>query len=203
MDGCRFLELLCEGLTFDFGFVPLEKMTQIGKLSGLSDSSDPDEGLFEILCFAVSAHLEAGVNRLPILRPMMALGATLATEIGGCAAVVWQPSRRCVAPRAFADSIDRWLAGGGLPVPELVDFRPALDGGIESLGLAFFHGQELRLEPELAAQGDVAIRVAARLADHMMLSGRLEQTEQVTAPDGTPLRLSPSANGKMVRVWLR
>jgi hypothetical protein len=76
-----------------------------------------------------------------------------------------------------------------------------LGGGIESRGLSYFTGQELRIEPGAAADEGQATLLALRLAGQLIYQGRLETTEQATAPNGATLRLEPSSNGRFVRVW--
>ena len=148
-------------------------------------------------------HLAEGMNNLPIMRAMMALGATVADALPGVSCATWSLSGVRVAPAEFIASIDRWLGGGPLPVPALIRFKNAIDEGVESVGLAFFHGQEVRIEPDLLTDRDAMIRLAMRIADQLLHRGRLDQSDVMTAPDGRTLRLEPSRNGKFVRVWPR
>jgi hypothetical protein len=72
---------------------------------------------------------------------------------------------------------------------------------MHSEGLAVFMGQELRLEPELTSDKAAGAKIGVRLIDVLVEEGRVEGPQQITGPDGQPLRLEPSANGHFVRVW--
>jgi hypothetical protein len=71
---------------------------------------------------------------------------------------------------------------------------------MQSEGLAFFTGQELRIEPELAAAGPRAAQIALRLIHALVERGPVEGPENVLGPSGEPLRLQPSPNRRFVRV---
>ena len=75
------------------------------------------------------------------------------------------------------------------------------DGGMQSEGLSLFAGQELRIEPELIADMTAGAKIGVRLIDYMVERGRIDAPQKVTGPDGQPLRLEPSANGRFIRVW--
>ena len=75
------------------------------------------------------------------------------------------------------------------------------DGGLQSQGIALFTGQELRLEPELVVDRAAAAKVALRLMHWMVETGTLREEARLTGPDGLPLRLEPSENGRFVRAW--
>ena len=46
-----------------------------------------------------------------------------------------------------------------------------------------------------------AVRLAVRLVNLLVGTGKLADTQRITAPDGGTLRLEPSANGRFVRVF--
>ena len=200
--GGAWLELLVDGLTFTiagFASEPAAEHEFGGRARRLKSTTPTINGLL----LSPGPHLAEGANSLPVVRTMMALGATLAGLLPRADYVTWKPSTVCIDPGVFEADIDRWLKGGTLPVPAMVSFKPTLDEALASHGLAFFHGQELRIEPELANVPDSAMRLAIRLADHLLHRGRIEAVEVLTAPDGSALRLDPWRNGKIVRVWPR
>ena len=90
------------------------------------------------------------------------------------------------------------MAAGALG---LLAFRETVDSALQSVGLEYWIGQELRLEPPLSADEIAATRLGVRLVNHMVLAGTLESEDRITAPDGRPLVLRPSGNGKFIRVW--
>ena len=76
-----------------------------------------------------------------------------------------------------------------------------MDGALQSIGLDFWIGQEIRIEPPLATDRVAATRLGVRLINHLIMVGGLSQAEPMTAPDGRKLVLTPSGNRKFVRVW--
>jgi hypothetical protein len=103
--------------------------------------------------------------------------------------------------RYFCSVIDEWTAGGAFPALALTAFRPTIDEGLQSVGLSFLTGQEVRLEPALVTDRTAATRLGVRLVNLLVGVGRLDAPELITAPEGGRLRLEPSANGRFVRVF--
>jgi hypothetical protein len=95
----------------------------------------------------------------------------------------------------------RWIEGGVFPGLGLTALAPNPDGGIHSEGLALFTGQELRIEPELMSDKAAGAKIAVRLIDYLVEVGQIGTSQRINGPDGRPLRLEPSANGRFVRVW--
>lgn len=102
----------------------------------------------------------------------------------------------------FKSIVDAWLTGGPFPALGLTSVKPAFDGGLQTLGLAYFIGQELHIEPEVAADRVAATRIAARLINSLVRGGPIDAAMSVTGPDGERLTLSPSANGKFIRLMV-
>ena len=76
-----------------------------------------------------------------------------------------------------------------------------MGSALQSMGLAYFTGQELRLEADLAMDADSSTRLGLRIAEMLAHRGPLEQVELFAGPDGGTVRLEPSGNGRFVRVW--
>ena len=93
------------------------------------------------------------------------------------------------------------IEGGVFPGLGLAALVPTPDGGMHSQGLALFTGQELRLEPDLASDRATGAKIGLRLMHWLVEHGRLEAPERIPGPDGEPLRMEPSSNGRFVRVW--
>lgn len=200
--GATWLELLIDGMTFDLlGLTP-------GKPADLPETNfrfDCPAG-FELeshsaLLLVPGPHLLAGANSQPVVRSQAALGTALLDALPGSAALIWGPSQAVMGADYFRSTVAAWLAGGPFPALGLTAFRETLDNAIQSVGLAHFTGQEVRLEPALAADRADAVRLAIRLVDQLVSAGKLERRERITAPDGGTLRLEPSANGRFVRVF--
>lgn len=196
-----WIELVANGLTFDLAGLapgpPLDPPPQ-GHAFGLPASTET--GWLEAITLRPGAHLAAGGRVVPVVRSLAWLAARL-TDLPGTRAVAWHAARSWCDPALYRDSVLRWIDGGVFPGLGLASLAPMPDGGMQSQGLALFHGQELRLEPELVDDRAAAAKAALRLMPWLVEHGRLDAEERLTGPDGRPLRLEPSRNGRFVRVW--
>ena len=196
-----WLELVANGLTFDLMGLspgpPGEPAPCIHRY-GLPANADPGE--LEGLTLRPGPHLAGGHTMTPVVRTLAWLAASLA-HLDGIEAIAWHPARSWSAARYFRDGVMRWIEGGVFPGLGLTSLAMAPDGGMQSEGLALFTGQELRIEPELMADKAVAAKIGVRLIDLLVESGRIDEPQRITDPEGLPLRLEPSANGRFVRVW--
>jgi hypothetical protein len=196
-----WVELLREGLTFDLhglapgaesGFPNVEYRFDLEALpSGFS---------FEALSLSPGQHLAGGRRSLPVVKGLLGLARDLTNHFEALEAIVWPPSQSAIGRRFFESIVTAWLEGGPFPALGLTAFRETSDGAMQSVGLDFWIGQELRLEPPLAADRIGATRLGVRIINQLVLAGALTQTEQFFAPDGRALTLRPSKNGKFIRV---
>ena len=196
-----WLELLANGLTYDlYGLSPgnAQAPGQFRHRFDVPDSFEPRS--FKALSLQPGPHLAGGGAMLPVVRSQAWL-ATQLCALPGIAAVGWAPARCLSSVGHFTAAIRRWLEGGVFPALGLTALSETSDGGLHSEGLAFFTGQELRIEPEVANDKTAAARLGVRLINELVTRGRLTQSERVTGPDGERLTIAPSENGRYVRVW--
>ena len=197
-------ELLVDGLTYDISGFGADAETRIARPRNHFGYSNPDywpDSLPDTLAISLGPHLRNASSHLPILRGIMEIGVALSAALPDVIAVIWRPADLAIEPGHFQADMAKWLEGGALPAQLLAPVNDALDGGLQSTGLAHFTGQELRIEPELTEDRDYAMRLASRLLGQLLLSPPLGSVEEVIGPDGNALRLEPSRNGKFVRVW--
>lgn len=199
--GRGWLELLANGLTYDLhGLSPGEPHSpgHFRHRFGLPDSFEPKA--FTALSLEPGPHLAGGEAMLPVVRSQAWL-ATQLCGVPGVIAVGWAPARSLSSVGHFTASVRRWLEGGVFPALGLTALTGTSDGGLHSEGLAFFTGQELRIEPELAAEKAHAARLGVRLINELVARGRLTQMERIAGPGAQRLIVAPSENGRFVRVW--
>jgi len=154
---------------------------------------------FEAVSLAPGAHLAGGGALLPMARMLIGLAARLARDLP-VTAVCWNPACSWMAPRYFGRVVSNWLAGGVFPALGLTGVRRRKDGALESSGLAFFTGQELRVPRRGEEPGSETTQLAARIIDYLVRRGPLERREGVTGPTGEALILEPSPDGRRVTV---
>lgn len=198
----HWLELLRYGLTFDLsGFAPgpASPFPAIAHRFDLPAIPGPDT--HEAMVLRCGPHLAAGGNSLPVNRAMLALACDLVRHFGDLLAVGWGPAGSAIGRRFFESVTSAWLAGGPFPALGLTAFIETPDGAMQSMGLSFWIGQELRIEPPLSADRVTATRLGVRIVNHLVLAGGLEAEERITAPDGTPLVLRPAQGRAMIGVW--
>ncbi len=138
---------------------------------------------------------------MPVVRGLIALARDLTHHFDEIVAIVWPPSKSAIGRRFFESVSTAWLEGGAFPALGLTAFRETVDGALQSVGLEFWIGQELRIEPPLASDKVAATRLGVRIIYQLILVGGLEDSEWVVGPDGTRLVMRPSRNRKFVRVW--
>lgn len=197
-----WLELLADGLTFDLINLAPNQSANIPELRNTFDC--PDDFLTaecDAICLRPGPHLSGGPGSMPIVRRMLGLAAELGSELPTLRAIFWPPAAISIGPTSFCTNVASWVAGGQFPAQCLIGFRPMNDQALQTEGLAFFTGQELRIEPDFVGDHSTATQLAIRLVQQLVQHGPLTETEDVMAPDGSQMRLKPSGNGKFVRVW--
>lgn len=196
-----WLELLVNGLTFDLlGLAPGPAYSpdQLRHRFGLPDSFEPQT--CRALALQPGPHLIGGSAMLPVVRGQLWL-ATRLCALPGVVAIGWSPARSVCGVEHFLRYVRNWLEGGLFPGLGLTALSEIHDGASHSEGLAFFTGQELRIEPELAADKDGIPQLLMRLTDDLVRRGRITRPDRIGFPQIGFLRIAPSGNGRFVRVW--
>ena len=200
-ESCHTIELVIDGFTFDLSGM------QGGTACRIPDCAYrfalPDEidaRAVEAITLRAGPHLADGAHLQPVVQLMLRLSVHLC-ELDGLQAIAWHPGRTWIGPGYFRSITRNWLEGGVFPGLGLIGLEPSADGALQSEGLAYFVGQELRIEPELTEDRNAATRIGIRLIDYLSTNGPLARQECVAGPEGRPLRIEPSANSHFVRVW--
>ncbi|NVE93685.1 hypothetical protein [Altererythrobacter lutimaris] len=196
-----WLELLREGLTFDcVGLAPREA-SEAPKVNYRFDI-EPHTPLesFESIILTPGKHLSGGGRSVPVLRGLLGLARDFVHHFKEAKVACWPPSQSAIGRRFFESTVTSWLDGGPFPALGLTAFADEADGSILSVGLSHFIDQELRIDPELAIDKLAATRLGLRLINQLVLVGGIDKSETIIGPDGSRLLLSPSRNGKFVRV---
>lgn len=198
----QWIELLRSGLTFDCSGLapgpaaPFPDVTLRFDLPEMPAARD-----YDVMVLRAGPHVAAGGNSMPLMRELLALGCDLVRQFDDLAAVAWGPSGTVIGRRFFESVTSAWLDGGPFPALGLTAFAEMPDGALESAGLAFWIGRELRIEPPLAADRIAATRLGIRLVNHLVLIGGLEADDRIVAPDGSRLVLRPSRSRAVIEVW--
>ncbi len=197
-----WVELLRDGLTFDLSGLPPGPASAFPAVSHRFDLPalpTPDE--YEAIVLRPGPHLAEGAGSMPLMRELLALGCDIVRQFDDVLAVVWAPAATAIGRRYFESVTSAWLDGGPFPALGLTAFTETADGALESVGLAFWIGQELRIEPPLSADRVAATRLAIRLVNHLVLAGGLSEDDRIIAPDGSRLVLRPSRSRALINVW--
>lgn len=197
-----WVELLHHGLVFDLeGIAPGETLPFPDSESIFDYPGKVSPGELEAMRLVPGSHLAGGEGSLPVIRGMLGLARDLVQGFENIKAVLWPPAASLIGRRFFESTTTAWLEGGAFPALGLTAFRETVDGGLQSVGLSFLIGQELRIERDLATDKVAATRLGVRLINQLVLTGKIRKSEQIIAPDGRCLQLEPSENGKFVRLW--
>ena len=201
-DGVRWVELLSEGLTFDLsGLAPGPASAFPAFTHRFDLPALPTPDACEAVVLRPGPHLAEAAGSMPVMRGLLALGCDIVRQFDNLVAVGWGPAGTLIGPRFFESVTSAWLDGGPFPALGLAAFAEMPDGALESVGLAFWTGQELRIEPPLSADRVAATRLGIRLANHLVIVGGLADDDRIVAPDGTRLVLRPSRSRAIISVW--
>ena len=137
---------------------------------------------------------------IPVVRTMAAITSPLARELGALG-VCWEPAGSWMDVQYFSRVIEGWIAGGAFPALGLTGIERTQDGGVESDGLAYFVGQELRIESRRGEAVADTVKLATRVIDHLVSNGAILEREALVGPGGEALMAEPSTDGKFVQVW--
>jgi hypothetical protein len=196
-----WVELLASGLTFDLaGLEPGPALPAPDARHFFGLSRDANSFSFEAVAIFPGPHLADARAMVPVVRTMTLLASTLALELGALA-VCWQPAGSWMDIHYFSRIVEGWSAGGAFPALGLTGIERTQDGGVESDGLAFFIGQELRVEARRGEAAADTVKLAARVIDHLVSNGALAKREALVGPTGEALLAEPSSSGQFVQVW--
>lgn len=201
-----WLELLANGLTFDLhGLAPGKQCAAPPKAHFFGLGADFEAGFeqlggLEVLTLTPGPHLIGSNVMMPVMRCLALLAAKL-SGLPDLKAIAWHPARTWNSPTHFCQGVERWIEGGVFPGLGLTALAKAENGGIHSEGLALFTGQELHISPALVQDQAEAAKLALRLIHWLVENGKLTSSESMIGPDGSPLRLEPSENLRIVEVW--
>lgn len=196
-----WLELVTRGLSFDFvGLMPAEGLSLAERSYFFDFDKDDPLTNCEAIELLAGAHLSGGERSLPVLKAQFALCRDIVGFFSEVKAVIWPPAATLIGRRFFESTIAAWVEGGTFPALGLTAIRETDDGGLQSVGLDYIIGQEVKVEPSLTADKVEATRLAVRLINQLVLVGRVSESEYVIAPDGRRLRVEPSENGDIVKV---
>ncbi|MEO0872876.1 MAG: hypothetical protein AAFY19_13085, partial [Pseudomonadota bacterium] len=197
-----WVELLREGLTFDLvGLAPSDPCPFPVVEHRFDLDALPTAFRSEALQLAPGQHLAGAGSSLPVVRGLVALARDLTHHFDDLEAIVWPASQSAIGRRFFESISTAWLDGGPFPALGLTAFKETMDGALQSVGLDFWIGQELRIEPPISNDKVAATRLGVRLVNQLIVIGGLDDSERIVAPDGSRLIMRPSRNRKFIRVW--
>ena len=200
-DTASWLELLSDGLTFDIiGLAPGDYSSFPTVAHGFDFDRNQINKFEHAIRLNPGAHVSGAEGAIPVLKTLLGLARDLIQHFEQIEAVVWPPSGSVIGRRFFESTVSAYLEGGAFPALGLIAFQEALDGGLQSVGLAHIIGQELRIEPDLVSDKVVATRLAVRLINQLILTGTVDRREDLVSPDGRIIHLEPSGNARFVRV---
>lgn len=196
--GC--LELLANGLTFNITSLAPEASAPVAAprhIYGLPrDVTGQD---WEVCLLAPGPHLADAGAMEPVVRTMAMLASALAQGLGA-QAICWQPAASWMDVTYFARIVEAWCSGGAFPALGFSGMDRLEDGSVTSEGLAFFTGQELRVEARPGEPPADTVKLAVRLADRLVRGGPIAVAGRLTGPDAEALYAEPSPDGRQVRL---
>lgn len=196
-----WVELLASGLTFELhGLVPAAscRIDEAQHTFGVTRAAMPER--LEAVRLVPGGHIAAGGRMLPVVRTLtgLAVGFALVLPV---AAVCWEAAESWMEPGYFARVIVNWLSGGPFPALGLTAIERHDDGSVESVGLGFFSGQEVRVEPRPGESASDTAKLALRVIDHVIRHGPVDRLIQLDSAGGETVFAEPVAARGLVKVW--
>jgi hypothetical protein len=196
-----WLEVVASGLTFDvIGLNPGPALPIPAARHFFGLPRDAENFAFEAMAITPGPHLAGAGAMVPVVRIMAVFASALAAELGALA-VCFAPAGSWMDVQYFSRIVAGWSAGGVFPALGLTGIERTLDGGVESDGLAYFIGQELRVEARPGEAAADTVKLAARMIDHLVNHGAIAQRDALLGPTGEALLAEPSADGTILRIW--
>ncbi len=198
--GEGWLELLSSGLTFDLGGLapaPAPRPPAPRHTFGLPRDIGSHD--WEACVLVPGPHLADAGAMEPVVRVMAMLASQLAQGLGAVA-VCWLPAASWMDVTYFARIVEGWCSGGAFPALGFSGMQRGEDGTVASEGLAFFTGQELRVEARPGESPADTVKLAVRLADRLVRDGPIAVPGRLTGPDAEGLYAEPSPDGRHVRL---
>lgn len=196
-----WIELLIDGMTFDVKGFALEVGAGLPNFIYKFDCETFGEGeIMEGVMISPGPHLARAENKMPVLRAMVRIAATLADRLDQLIGVGWAPSRSVMCPAYFSKVAGSWLEGGVFPALGLAAFARTETGEFVSEGLRFFTGQEVSFDAALSADPKRATRLGVRLLNELVGAAPVSERVEFLGSEGELLLLIPSEDGRVVRV---
>ena len=185
----NWLELVLDGLTFDLLGLAPGRGLQAPVPRHLIGVNDADIAGCEAIGIAPGPHLAGAASAMPVVRAMLRLAASLASEWTAARATFWLPAASAMRRDTFVAAITGWLHGGPFPALGLVGVTERADGVLATDGLTFFTGQEIMLDASLGSDRLAGTHLLIRLIDLMVEQVPLAGELEVSLDDGSRLRL--------------
>lgn len=193
-----WVELLALGLTFDLqGLAPGIPAESVRPAHAFSVPLQDVQGL-EALTVRPGPHLSAGSTLLPVIRAIAALGCELAA-LPGLVAIGWEPARTAMTPDYYCRVVSAWLKGGAFPGLGMAALVRQPDGAVKTDGLAFFVGEEARIEPQSGESPADTAKFALRVIHDLVENGPYS-AGAVDGPGGVTLHCEYTANRGPLRI---
>lgn len=192
-----WVELLCNGLTFDMLGLrdgPAVLAPEVRSAVGLN--VDQVSGK-RSLALAPGPHLAGAGRLLPVIRVLAILLIEL-SKLGEAEAIIWIPAHLAVKPDIFERAVRPWLDGGPFPGPAFVAFQREMDGSLRTEGLNFLIGQEFLLQARSVEDHLELPRVAIRMVDWLVANGPVVKPVQTDLAGTGTVFLEPAEGGRIV-----
>ena len=200
-DGEGWVELLVSGLAFELhGLAPAGSSPVTPPAHRFGSPPARELSGLEAVALLPGPHIAGGSAMIPVVRTITGIAANLALLLQ-VQSVCWEPARSWMEPNYFARIILNWLSGGPFPALGLTAIEAAADGGVSSVGLAFFSGQEVRVAARTGEAPADTAKLALRMIDYIARLGPIEGFVELASPSGEPVYAELARDTRLVTVW--
>lgn len=193
------IEVLREGLSFEISALAPQASAPLPDMAHhFGCEADWSLADCEAVRIVPGAHLSGAHASIPVVMGLLALARDCIDHFADLVAIAWPPAKSVMGVRYFESLASAWLDGGPFPAPGLIAFRETGEGLLESVGLEFWTGQRLLIEPMIARTKGAARRIGHRAVGQLVLTGALHEPQSMVAPDGSRYQLKASDNASTV-----
>ncbi|HEY9093186.1 hypothetical protein [Parasphingorhabdus sp.] len=195
------LRAVTSGMAFDLVHYSADEITQ-----SLADTDlqhifcETPEKQLSGIGIALTEHISAAKSDGTINRALLDLARHIGHSIKA-SSIIWRPAQLHIGFDYFIGAIDHYIAGGPFPVLVQVAITQLPDGKMQTSGLSYFAGQEIRISaPSDYAPNEVVKRLV-RIIHDIATNGKVEEEAVIDGFNaGERLSITPVENGQSVEI---
>lgn len=195
------LRAVISGMTFELVHQNAEEIEQSLAAKDLDHIfCEPPEKPLSGIGITLTEHITSGMGNGTINRALLQLARHVGQSIKANS-IIWRPAQLHIGFDYFAGAIEHYIAGGPFPVLVQIAISETPDGDLQTSGLSYFAGQEIRMTAPANYAPNEVVKRLVRIAHDIATNGKIdEETEVEGFIAGETLFITPRENGQTVDI---